>query len=124
MAAPDHPERRESLWLLTVSPLIWSAHFVLSYATVAVWCAKSGGSLWNARVAIIVYTVVALAGIAVTCWFGFRRHSFGTVTSTHDFDSPAGRHGFLGFSVVLLSGLSAIATLYVALPILFIGTCR
>jgi hypothetical protein len=120
------PERRESLWLLTVSPVIWSAHFLLSYITAAIWCAKAGpdAALSPVRAAIVIYTVCALAGIALTGWRGYRRHTFGTVTSTHDFDSPAGRHGFLGFAVVTLSTLSAVATIYVALPILFTESCR
>lgn len=128
MTAHEHPpEERESLWKLTVSPVIWSAHFLLSYITAAIWCAKMagpGGALTGVRLAIAVYTVLALAGIGMTTWLGFRRHRFGTTTATHDFDSPAGRHGFLGFAVVLLSILSAIATIYVALAAVFIGTCR
>lgn len=126
-ANEDRPESRESLWLLTVSPLIWTAHFLLSYLTAALWCAKAAGpdgTLSAVRVAIVLYTLFALIGIAISGWRGFRRHTFGTVTSTHDFDSPAGRHGFLGFAVVLLSMLSAVATMYVALPFVFIGTCR
>lgn len=124
----EHPvEERENLWLLTASPLIWAAHFLLSYITAAIWCAKvagSDGALDGVRLAIALYTLVALAAIGAITWLGFRRHTFGTTTAAHDFDSPAGRHGFLGFAVVLLSVLSAIATVYVALPALFIGTCR
>lgn len=120
-------EKSSSLWLLTVSPLIWSLHLLLSYITAAIWCAKAAGpgaALSSARAAIVVYTVLALIGIAVTGWGGYRKHLFGTAISAHDFDSPEGRQGFLGFAIVLLSMLSAIATLYVALPIVFIGTCR
>ena len=120
------PEQRESLWLLIVSPLIWSCHFLLSYITAAVWCAKAvaDAALSPVRAAIVIYTLVALVGIGITGLCGYRRHTFGTVTSTHDFDSPAGRHGFLGFAVVVLSMLSAIATVYVALPVLFTENCR
>lgn len=128
MTSQEHPpERRENLWLLTVSPLIWSAHFLLSYLTAAIWCAKVGGvdgTLHPVRLAIAAYTALALAGIGIITWRGFRRHQFGTATATHDFDSPAGRHGFLGFAVVLLSALSAVATVYVALVAVFFRTCR
>lgn len=121
------PEKRESLWMLTISPVIWSLHFLLSYITAAVWCEKMAGrdgSLWDVRVAIAVYTLVALIGIGITGWIGFRRHSFGDAETPHDFDSPEDRHRFLGFATLLLSALSAVATVYVALAAVFIETCR
>lgn len=128
MKAMAHlPEKRESLWMLTISPVIWSLHFLLSYATAAIWCEKMAGrdgSLWDVRVAIAVYTAVALIGIGITGWIGFRRHSYGDAETPHDFDSPEDRHRFLGFATLLLSALSAVATLYVALAAVFIETCR
>lgn len=120
------PEHHESLWRLTWSPGIWVAHFLLSYLTAAIWCAKfagPGGSLSTVRTAIAVYTLAALAGIAMTGWQGYRRHRHGMEAGQHDFDSPAGRHGFLGFATLLLSGLSAVATIYVALAAVFIRSC-
>lgn len=127
----DHPEppreKRETLWLLTLSPSVWALHFLLSYATAAIWCARvveRGGSLGGARWAIAGYTVLALAAIAVTGWRGWLRHRHGTAAVPHDFDSPADRHRFLGFATLLLSGLSAVAVLYVALAAVFIGSCR
>jgi hypothetical protein len=118
-------ERRERLWLVALSPTIWSTHFLLSYITAAVWCAKApSDSFATVRIAIIIYTVVALAAIGWTGWRGYQRHAFGTSTSRHDFDSPSGRHAFLGFAVATLSMLSALATIYVALPVIFIGSCR
>jgi hypothetical protein len=126
MSESQPHERNESLWLVITSPMIWSAHFLLSYVTAAVWCAKAGAEspLTTVRVAIAIYTLIALLGIAFTGWRGYQRHVFGTASSAHDFDTPAGRHGFLGFAVVALSMLSAIATVYVALAIVFIGSCR
>jgi hypothetical protein len=123
----DLPEKKESLWLLTVAPVIWSAHFLLSYITAAIWCAKlagPGGPLGGARTAIAVYTAVALLGIGITGWIGLRRHTYGDAETPHDFDSPEDRHRFLGFATLLLSALSAVATLYVALAAVFVGTCR
>lgn len=124
---PDLLEENESLWILVASPTLWAAHFLLSYWTAAVWCAKfvgANGSLWNVRVAIAAYTIVALIGIGVVGWFGYRRHNMGWETAPHDFDSRADRYRFLGFATLLLSGLSAVATLYVALTVVFIGSCR
>ena len=121
------PEENESLWLLTVSPVIWAAHFLLCYITAAIWCAKlagPGGDLGGVRVAIAVYTILALFGIGITGWFAFRMHSLGGTTAPHDFDTPEDRHRFLGFATLLLSALSAVATLYVALVAVFIRSCH
>ena len=120
---PDH----YSLWLLTVAPTIWAAHLLLSYITAAIWCAKfvgPGGALGGIRTAIWWYTGVALVGIAVMALEGFRRHSYGTETTTHDLDSAEDRHRFLGFATLLLSGLSAVGVVYAALAANYFETCR
>lgn len=121
------PEGAESLWRLASGPLIWSVHFVLCYVTASVWCAKvagAGGPLGGARLAIGVFTVVALAGIGIVSWSGWERHTFRGATLPHDFDSREDRHRFLGFAMLLLAGLSAVATIYTALAAVFIDTCR
>lgn len=117
------PEKRESLWLLAGSPVIWSAHFLLCYITAAIWCAKIGGPLGGARTAIAMYTAAALAGIGVMAWVGFQRHSFGGSTAPHDFDTPEDRHRFLGFASLLLSALSAVAVVYAALAAVLMESC-
>ena len=113
--------------MLTIAPAIWAAHLMLCYLTAAIWCAKfvgPDGSLGSVRSAIAWYTAVALIGIVIIGWEGFRRHSYGTETTTHDLDSPEDRHRFLGFATLLLSGLSAVATMYVALAAVFFETCH
>lgn len=120
-------EEKQSLWLLTASPVIWAAHLLLSYGTASIWCAKvvgAGGSLQSVRVAIAVYTALALAGIGVIGWGGYRRHSFGNAALPHDDDTPEDRHRFLGFATLLLSGLSAVAVIYAALVAVFIRSCH
>jgi len=130
MSTPDRDEThesRQSLWLLIVSPTIWAAHFLLSYITAAVWCAKFAGrdgSLGGVRVAIAIYTAVALVGIALNGWGGLRRHRHGSETTSHDFDTPADRHRFLGFATLLLAALSFVATIFVAIVALFFEDCR
>lgn len=117
----------DTLWMLTVAPAIWAAHLMLCYLTAAIWCARfagPGGSLGSVRTAIGWYTAVALIGIAIIGWEGFRRHSYGTATIPHDFDSPEDRHRFLGFATLLLAGLSAVATIYVAFAAVFFDTCH
>ena len=116
-----------SLWLLTIAPTLWAVHLLLCYVTAAIWCAKFAGpdaGLGGVPTAVAWYTAVALAGIAVVGWEGFRRHSYGTEATTHHLDSPADRHRFLGFATLLLAGLSAVAVLYAALAATFFETCR
>jgi hypothetical protein len=122
----EFAEENQSLFLLTTSPVIWATHFMLSYVTAAIWCAKAAGpdgSLGGARVAIAIYTVLALSGIGITGWRALRRHRYGTATLPHDDDSPEDRHRFLGFAALLLSALSAVAVIYAALAAVFIGSC-
>jgi hypothetical protein len=119
-------EKNQSLWLLTASPVIWAAHFLLCYGTAAVWCAKVvglGGPLDSARIAIGVYTALALAAIGVIGWNGRHRHSFGQANLPHDDDTPEDRHRFLGFATLLLSALSAVAVVYAALVAVFVRSC-
>jgi hypothetical protein len=121
------PEQNESLWLLTISPVIWAAHFLLCYATAAVWCAKvagPGGSLATIRMAIFFYTLAALVAIGIVGWIGYRRHSLGRATLPHDDDTPEDRHRFLGFATLLLSALSAVAVIYAGLVAVFIRSCH
>ena len=121
------PEKRESLWRLALSPMIWAAHFLLSYITAAIWCAKYAapqGMLGPVRWAILGYTVVALLGIAANGRSGLQRHQRGTESAPHDYDTPGDRHGFLGYATVLLSALSAVAVVFAALVAVFFEDCR
>lgn len=121
------PEKEERLWVLALSPTLWAVHFLVSYATAAVWCAKvagDGGSLFGARVAIAVYTALGLLGVFITGLRGFKRHRFAGSPLPHDADTPEDRHRFLGFATLLLSGLSAIAIVYSALAAVFVGSCH
>ncbi len=120
-------ERNQSIWLLVVSPTIWAIHFFACYLTAAIWCAKYSGpdrSLGIVREAIGVYTVIAMIGIGLTGVIGYRRHNFQHATISHHRDTPEDRHRLLGFATLLLSGLSAIATLFVALAAYFTEKCH
>jgi hypothetical protein len=123
----DLPEQEESLWILTISPTIWAAHFLLSYISAAIWCAKvvaRDGGLEAIRLTVAVYTALALVGIVIVGWRGFSRQRFGNTTGPHDFDTRESRHRFLGFATLLLSTLSAVATIYVTLVVVFIRSCH
>lgn len=117
---------RESLWLIALGPAIWMTYFLVTYATAAIWCAKvaeRAGPLGEARLLIGLYTLIALLGIGTTGWIGYRRHSYGAATVPHDFDTSADRHRFLGFATLLLCALCFVSTVYVALVVVFIGSC-
>jgi hypothetical protein len=126
----DVPEKEDSLWWVAAAPGVWAAHFSLSYATAAVWCAKQGSAapLSAARVAIAVFTIVGLAAVGLVAVRGLRnyqRHagSDGAKPRT-DVDTSLARHQFLGFTLLSLAGLSAVAIVFQALAAVFIGSCR
>ena len=119
-------EDQQSLWLLTLAPGIWAMHFVLSYIVAAVWCGKivdRAGDFNPVRFGIIAVAALALVAIAATGWIGWSKHSHGNEDPPHDRDTPEDRHRFLGLATLLLSGLSAIATIYTAIAALSIGNC-
>lgn len=120
-------ERNQSLWMLVASPAIWTVHFLLSYSSAAIWCGMvvgRDGSLSSIRLAIAWYTIVALIAMGATGWAGFLRHRLGNHSLPHDADTPEDRHRFLGFATLLLSALSAVATVYVGLAAVFIERCH
>src|SRR5690606_34846319 len=105
-------EDRQSLWWLAASPTIWAAHFLASYIMAAIWCAKASAaneSLLPVRITVGVLTLVALIGIIIVGWEGYRRHDYGVGLPPHDDDTPEDRHRFLGFATLLLSVLSGVA---------------
>jgi hypothetical protein len=120
-------ERRESLWMLVVSPTVWAVHFLAAYITGAIWCgmvAGPFGSLMTARIAIAAYTVVALVIIGVVGMIGFRRHRLAEGEPPHDEDTPDDRHRFMGYATFLLSGISAIGVIYAGMTVLFLEGCQ
>jgi hypothetical protein len=120
-------EERQSLMILTASPVVWAAHFMLSYITAAVWCGRQANALVplvSVRSAIGLYTAAALAAIAYIGWSGYRAHRLQGEPAPHDDDTPEDRHRFIGFATLLLSGLSALAVVYAALAALFIRSCE
>lgn len=120
-------ESNQSLWFVVAAPLVWAGHFLASYFTAAVWCARYAGpdaSLGSARVAIGVYTVVALAAIGLVAALAWRRYRYDDGEAPLDADTAAGRHRFVGSATLLLAALSALATVYSALAAVFVGSCH
>jgi hypothetical protein len=118
----------DSLLDMIVPPTIWAVHFLLSYVPAAVFCAKAPGSfadLAGIRAWIASVTLLALGGIAYSGGRAFRRGGFRDgETAPHDADTMGDRRRFLAYATILLSGLSFVATVFVALPALFVETCR
>lgn len=120
-------EQRHSIYLLTASPAIWAAHFLSSYILVAHWCrtgiAQSNPSMFPLHAIITGLALAALLGIALTGRKGWRMHNYGASETPHAADTPEDRHRFMGFATLLLSGLSAVATVYVVISVHFLRAC-
>jgi hypothetical protein len=122
------PERTGFLVMVALSPAIFITHFVVSYSWAAVWCARFApqpdrsldGALWP----FLAVTAVALGGVVATGWGGYKRHRHGSEAVPHDMDTPGDRHRFLGFSTLLLSGLSAVGIVFVSIAFTAFETCR
>lgn len=120
-------EEHQSLWLLIFSPSVWAVHFLLSYIGSVIWCGKVAGReghIEPIRVGIIGLGVLALIGIGLIGRLGWLRYTHGGTEARHHQDTAEDRHRFLGFATVLLSGLSAVATIYVALSSVFVRNCQ
>lgn len=124
--APRASEAGDSLWWLAASPAIWALHLVVCYASTAIWCARAGrdASLDGIRWLFLIATAVALAGIAAVGVRGARRWRTGPPPHTQAHDTPEDRHRFLGVATLLLSGLAAVGVIFVALPAIWVSTCR
>jgi hypothetical protein len=116
------------LWAIIAGPTVWAVHFMLCYAVAAVYCAKADSieaSLLPVRLWIAGATVAALAVISGVGRHGYRHSGAGRrATAPHDADTVADRRRFIGWATLLLAGLSFVATVFVALGALVIGTCR
>ena len=120
------PREIESLWTLFTAPVVWALHFLACYVGAAVFCAKQEMldlDFSAVRVGIAAVTLVALALIALSGWLAWRQWGFGADDPPHDDPSGHSRRLFQGFATLLLSGLSFVAVIYVALPALFLTEC-
>lgn len=119
------PEHRASLWQLVAGPTTWALHFLFTYVTGAIWCAKAPWPADTGQLQMLLwgYTIAALAVIALFGWRGLRQHLWGRETLPHDEASAGDRHRFLGFATLLLCGLSFVAVLYSAMAIAIVGGC-
>lgn len=121
------PKEVESLWTLFTAPTIWAAHFLACYAAVAIYCEKAGAedfTFAELRLALVLITILALAGIVLSAWLAWRQWGFGSGDPPHHTPTREDRLLFQGFATLLLSGLSFVAVLFVAVPLVVIEACQ
>jgi hypothetical protein len=121
------PKEVESLWTLFTAPVIWALHFLACYIAAAVHCAKPGSapfSFETLRLTLFAITLAALAGILLSAVLAWRQWEFGTDDPPHGEPTRQDRLRFQGFATLLLSGLSFVAVLFVAVPLVFIEACQ
>ena len=116
------------LWRVIAAPIIWALHFLFCYIFVAIHCEKAGrdATLVDVRLVIIVATIVALAGIAWSTHHLWRVRARSVTDNDFEFEhnTPEERHRFLSHVALMLCVLSAVAVLYVVIPVLTLTTCR
>ncbi len=122
------PDTGTDLKRVIAAPTIWAVHFLLCYLLAAVYCEKAGrvSDLWPARLGIILLTLLALAGIAALTRGLWQVRARSVTEDDFEFthNSPEERHRFLSHVALMLCALSAVAVLYVAIPAIYLTSCR
>ncbi|MBJ3785014.1 hypothetical protein [Devosia sediminis] len=136
MSEQDHVTkevRRETgsgtdLWSVIISPTIWALHFLACYVAAAIYCEKLGrdAPLGDIRTLVIVVTVLALGGIFWSSIRLWRVHDRSLTDDDFEYEhnTPEERHRFLSHVALMLCVLSAVAVIYVTIPMLYLETCR
>ncbi|MBS3647534.1 hypothetical protein KEU06_02695 [Pseudaminobacter sp. 19-2017] len=120
------PRQIETFWTLFTAPVVWAVHFLVCYVGAAIYCAKQhelGFGFGVVRIGIGAATFAALAIILLAAWLSWRQWGFGAYAPPHDEPTRLDRNLLQGFSTLLLSGLSFVAVIYVAMPALFVTEC-
>lgn len=116
------------LWRVIISPSIWALHFLACYVAAAIYCEKLGrdAPLGDIRLLVVVVTVVALGGISWSTLGLWRVHERSLTDNDFEYEhnTPEERHRFLSHVALMLSVLSAVAVIYVTIPMLYLETCR
>lgn len=117
-----------NLWRVIAAPIVWSIHFLLCYIWAAIRCEKAGRDavLGNAQTGIYVLTAVALALIGLNTLRLWRVYVRSLTAGDFDFDhnTTEERHRFLSHTALMLSVLSAVGVIFVAIPAILVTTCR
>ena len=130
--AQDEVERETGhgtdLWRVIAAPIVWALHFLFCYIYAAIYCEKAGRSaaLGDVRIAVAVATLIALAGIGLSTRHLWRVRGRSLTDDDFEFEhnTPEERHRFLSHVALMLCVLSAVAVIYVAIPMLYLVNCR
>lgn len=126
-AAKEFPEKADSLWVLTVAPLVWAVHFLACYVATAIVCAKAADDadmIETLRLGIAAATAVAILLIVLTGWRAWKQWDYlDDRDYAHDGHQQEDRHEFLGHAAFLLAVISLIGVVYDSLPALFMASC-
>ena len=116
------------LWRVIAAPIVWALHFLFCYVYAAVYCEKvgRGASLDQPTLVVIGATAVALALIGLSTHHLWRVRARSLTDDDFEFEhnTPEERHRFLSHVALMLCLLSAVAVLYVTIPMLYLSTCR
>ncbi len=116
------------LWQVIFAPIVWAGHFLFCYVYGAVYCAKSSrdASLEGPTLVIVGATVLALVLIGLSTLRLWRVRGRSLTDNDFEFEHNTAEelHRFLSHVALMLCVLSAIAVLYVAIPMLYLTSCR
>ena len=116
------------LWRVIAAPVVWALHFLFCYVYAAVYCEKAGrgAALDNPTIVVLGATAVALLliGLSTNHIWRVRARSLTDNDFEYEHNTPEERHRFLSHVALMLCVLSAVAVLYVTIPMLYLGTCR
>ena len=116
--------KRNSLLSMASAPIIWAAHFFLSYAVVSLACAAGFTGTWIAGITAVQAVIGALTLIAVALLVHIAilnhekwQHARRSGTAGDDMS------GFFALCSLRLCGLSAVALIWVAFPAFMLSLC-
>ncbi len=116
------------LWQVIAAPIVWALHFLFCYVYAAIYCEKAGrdAPLDSPMLVIVIATAVALGLIGLSTWRLWRVRGRSLTDNDFEFEhnTPEERHRFLSHVALMLCVLSAVAVLYVTIPMLYLSSCR
>jgi len=116
------------LWQVIAAPIIWALHFLFSYVYAAIYCEKAGRDASLAAPTLVISGAAALAllliGLSGYQLWQVRARSLTDDDFEFEHNSPEERHRFLSHVALMLCLLSAVAVLYVTIPMLYLSSCR